>query len=190
MPRARDREEDEVAWGKLIARNVRAIAVVRRGVVGERNPQLREDVHHEARAVEAGRRARAAPDVRDAEVLQRDPNDAAVARSGEVRVVGRLSTRWTRRGRASCWRPAAAVEGRLLRGRRPGRACAASAAWRRCLRGRICVISSFTDSSTRFAGDVARSSCFCAARSATILACSSWAAEGWRAASRPPCGTA
>ena len=48
--------------------------------MGQRDADLRVHVHRKARAVEAPRRRRAAPDVRDAEILHRDPDDAAVTR--------------------------------------------------------------------------------------------------------------
>src|SRR3954447_20655429 len=64
-------EEDEVAGLELAARDRSSVAVLRGGVVRQRDPELRVDVHDEARAVEAGRR-RTSPDVGDAEVAERD----------------------------------------------------------------------------------------------------------------------
>src|SRR5262249_12066649 len=74
-------EEDEVAWLEAAQRNRAAVAVLGVRAVRKRDPDLREDVHHKAGAVEPGRRG-AAPDVRRAEVAHRDPDDAAVARRG------------------------------------------------------------------------------------------------------------
>ena len=75
-------EEDEVSGLELVLRHRDAARVVplRHGVVRQRDPDLRVHVLDEAGAVEAGGRARAAPDVRDAEVLHRDRDDAAVGR--------------------------------------------------------------------------------------------------------------
>src|SRR5207248_1503933 len=70
-------EENEIARLELAARNGRPVAVLRRGVVRQRDADLREHVHHEAGAVEA-RGRRAAPNVRNTEVAHRDPDDAAV----------------------------------------------------------------------------------------------------------------
>ena len=53
----------------------------------KRDTNLREHVRDEARAVEAGRGARPSPDVRDAEVLERDAHDLSIARGWDVRVV-------------------------------------------------------------------------------------------------------
>ncbi len=91
----------------------------------QRDADLRVDVHREARAIEAAG-ARASPDVRGAEVLHRDPHDAAVLRGsdgcrvrqrrrrrrvGRLRVVERL--RLGRLG-AGCREPGARL--RLERG--------------------------------------------------------------------------
>src|SRR6187551_3539494 len=64
-------EEDEVAGLKVAQRDRAAVAVLGVRAVRERDPDLREDVHHEAGAVEPGRRS-AAPYVRRAEVVHRD----------------------------------------------------------------------------------------------------------------------
>ena len=71
-------EEDEVAGLELVPRDRDAVVVLVGGVVWQRDAELRVDVHHEAGAVESARRG-AAPDVRHAEVLHRDPDHAAVA---------------------------------------------------------------------------------------------------------------
>ena len=73
-------EEHEVARLKPVRRNPDAVGRVplRRCVVRQIDPELREHVLDEARAVEAGLRARAAPLVRDAEVLHRDRDDGTV----------------------------------------------------------------------------------------------------------------
>src|SRR4029077_16746207 len=70
-------EEDEVSRLELAHRDRAAVAVLRVRAVRERDADLRVDVHHEAGAVEPGRRG-AAPDVRRAEVLHRDSHDAAM----------------------------------------------------------------------------------------------------------------
>ena len=72
-------EEDEVAGCRRRDRLGRI--PLRDGVVRERDPELRVDVHHEAGAVEAAR-ARAAPDVRDAEILERDRGRLRMAGAG------------------------------------------------------------------------------------------------------------
>ena len=82
-------EEDEVARRQLVVGDGRSHAVLRCRVVRKRHADLRVDVAREPRAVEAGRRARASPDVRNPEVLECDPDDAAVAQRREVGVVRR-----------------------------------------------------------------------------------------------------
>ena len=72
-------EEDEVARRRRRDR-IRRVPLGH-GVVRERDPELGVDVHHEAGAVEAGR-ARAAPGVRDAEILEGDRGRLRMARSG------------------------------------------------------------------------------------------------------------
>ena len=96
-------EEDEVAGLELVARDRRAHAPLRAGVVRQRDADLRVHVHREAGAVEAARR-RPAPAVRRAEVAHRDADDPAVA--------GRAARRPRRR--ACC---------RRRRGRRRRRPC-------------------------------------------------------------------
>src|SRR5205085_11771251 len=84
-------EEDEVAGLELALRDGDAHAVLGVARVRERDADLRVDVHREAGAVEAAR-ARAAPDVRRAEVAHGDPDDAAVAGRGRDRsALGRRS---------------------------------------------------------------------------------------------------
>ncbi len=82
-------EEDEVAGGQLFVRDRRSHAVLGRSVMWEIDAHLRVDVARESRAVETGRGARAAPDVRDSEVLECDPHDLPVTRRRNVRVVDR-----------------------------------------------------------------------------------------------------
>src|SRR5205085_5253454 len=72
-------EEDEVAGLEIAVGDRHAHGPLCAGVVGKRYADLRVDVHHEPGAVEAAR-ARAAPDVRDAEELHRDPDHARVLR--------------------------------------------------------------------------------------------------------------
>ena len=83
-------EEDEVARLELVARHRCAVAVLRSGIVGQRDAELRVHEHHEPGAVEARRWACAAPHVRDAEVLERDRDGARVVRGRKVRVVYRV----------------------------------------------------------------------------------------------------
>src|SRR5204862_6433105 len=73
-------EEDEVAGLELAPghRDGIRVAPLRDGVVRQRNPDLGVRVHDETRAVEAAG-ARAAIDIRSAEVAHRDADDAAVA---------------------------------------------------------------------------------------------------------------
>src|SRR6185312_6012092 len=70
-------EEDEIAWLQRLRRDGRAFVDLEARVVGEVNPELRVDVHGQARAVEAADRARAAPAIRHAEILRCDCRRAA-----------------------------------------------------------------------------------------------------------------
>jgi hypothetical protein len=64
-------EEDEIAWLEVVSGDCSAVPILLRGVVGERHPELRVDVPHEAGAIEAGRRL-AAPSIRCPPILHRD----------------------------------------------------------------------------------------------------------------------
>jgi hypothetical protein len=83
---AETREEDEVAGLELAPRDRDRprVAPLSDGVVRQRDADLRVHVHHEAGTIEAAR-AGAAPHVRDAEILHRDPDDAAVVPDGRCR---------------------------------------------------------------------------------------------------------
>src|SRR5262245_34896181 len=83
-------EEDEIARLEIAPRDRDAVAVLRDRAVWQRDPDLGEHVHREARAIEAGR-ACAAPDVRDAEILHGDGDDRSTA--------GRRHRWWRRCGR-------------------------------------------------------------------------------------------
>src|ERR687887_3236 len=76
---ARAGEEDEVARLELAYRNRRTHAELGVRAVRQRDADLGEDVHDETGAVEASRRS-PAPDVGNAEVAHRDPDDPAVRR--------------------------------------------------------------------------------------------------------------
>ena len=79
-------EEDEIPGLKLVARHAQAFVVLEARVVAELDAELRIHVHRQARAVEAGCRCRAAPEVRDAEELERDRDGLAAERvRGDVR---------------------------------------------------------------------------------------------------------
>src|SRR4051812_6282101 len=86
-------EEDEVA-GRWRGDRLRRVPLGD-GVVRERDPELGVDVHHEAGAVEAAR-ARAAVDVRDAEIAKGDRGGCGMA--GATRPPGRHAHR-RRRGK-------------------------------------------------------------------------------------------
>src|SRR3712207_5767112 len=94
-------EEDEVAWREVRARDGAPVAVLHRRVVRQRDADLRIDVHDEARAVEARARRRAAPPVRDAEVLHRNSDDAAVAGGPRATAAGRRARAPGRGGAAA-----------------------------------------------------------------------------------------
>ena len=118
-----------------------SLVPLRAAEVRQVDPELRVHVHHEARAVEAGERARAAPDVRDAEVTLGDRHGAGSGpalsgRSGVVASDGpptvasgarpnRSHEEPRREPPARQLRPARARRGsdgrRRRRGRRPGR---------------------------------------------------------------------
>src|SRR3954451_5395238 len=68
-------EEDEVAGLEVRAVDRRAHAVLRGGVVRERDPDLRVGPHRQAGAVEALTRRRAGPPVRHAELRERRGHD-------------------------------------------------------------------------------------------------------------------
>ena len=70
-------EEDEIARLQVALGNRRAIAVLRRGVVGQRDADLVERVLDEAGAIKPAR-GRTALDIRSAEVPESYPDDAAV----------------------------------------------------------------------------------------------------------------
>ena len=89
--------EDEVARLQILRRDARALEVLPRRVVVERDAELAVDVHHQPGAVEAAGRRGAAPDVRDAEVALRD-RDCLGAEHAAVRARAR---RWRRPSSAS-----------------------------------------------------------------------------------------
>ena len=105
-----------------------AVVPLRGRVVRQRDADLRVDVRGEARAVEPGR-AHAAPDVRDAEVLERDRDD--LRGPAPVRRRSGLDDRLrVHRGRER--RLLLGLQRGELRAPGPARACAASSACRRC----------------------------------------------------------
>ena len=89
--------------------------VLRGRVVRQRDADLREDIHDEARAVEAPR-ACPAVDVGDAQVLHRDADDSAVLRRRRRVGVGRVDDGARARvqdSRAGCREPRARLGGKL-----------------------------------------------------------------------------
>ena len=70
-------EEDEVAGLQRLRGHGRALVELSPRVVREGDPELRVDEHRQAGAIEAGERARAAPAIRNPQVLGCDRDRAA-----------------------------------------------------------------------------------------------------------------
>src|SRR3989442_1647294 len=92
-------KQDGVTGLESLPRDESAVLVLFRRVVGKADAHVRVDVHHEARAVEAGR-ARATPRVPCAQMLLGDGDDALGARQGGLNL-GSLDDRGPT-GRLEC----------------------------------------------------------------------------------------